>query len=132
MKDVYKSKIGPPIIFPLCTVGGMFIAMIITRAWPAVLIMGVLILVLIHTYFNTYYTITGNELKVRYGLIINKTIDISSIKKVVPTRDMRSAPALSTDRVEIFYNQYDSVLISPEDQAEFIERLKGINGEIVV
>jgi len=132
MKDVYKSKIGPPIIFPLCTVGGMFIAMVITRAWPAVLIMGVLILVLIHTYFNTYYTITGNELKVRYGLIINKTIDISSIKKVVPTRDMRSAPALSTDRVEIFYNQNDSVLISPEDQAEFIERLKTINGEIVV
>ena len=132
MKDVYKSKIGPPIIFPLCTVGGMFIAMIITRAWPAVLIMGVLILVLIHTYFNTYYTIAGNELKVRYGFIINKTIDIGSIKKLVPTRDMRSAPALSTDRVEIFYNQYDSVLISPEDQAEFIERLKTINGEIVV
>ena len=132
MKDVYKSKIGPPIIFPLCTVGGMFIAMIITRAWPAVLIMGVLILVLIHTYFNTYYTIAGNELKVRYGFIINKTIDIGSINKLVPTRDMRSAPALSTDRVEIFYNQYDSVLISPEDQAEFIERLKGINGEIVV
>jgi len=132
MKDVYKSKIGPPIIFPLCTVGGMFIAMVITRAWPAVLIMGVLILVLIHTYFNTYYTIAGNELKVRYGFIINKTIDIGSIKKLVPTRDMRSAPALSTDRVEIFYNQYDSVLISPEDQAEFIERLKGINGEIVV
>ena len=132
MKDVYKSKIGPPIIFPLCTVGGMFIAMIITRAWPAVLIMGVLILVLIHTYFNTYYTIAGNELKVRYGFIINKTIDIGSIKKVVPTRDMRSAPALSTDRVEIFYNQNDSVLISPEDQAEFIERLKGINGKIVV
>ena len=132
MKDVYKSKIGPPIIFPLCTVGGMFIAMIITRAWPAVLIMGVLILVLIHTYFNTYYTIAGNELKVRYGFIINKKIDICSIKNVVSKRDMRSAPALSTDRVEIFYNQNDSVLISPEDQAEFIERLKAINGEIVV
>ena len=132
MKDVYKSKIGPPIIFPLCTVGGMFIAMILTRAWPAVLIMGILILVLIYTYFNTYYTIGGNELKVRYGFIINKTIDIGSIKKVVSTRDMRSAPALSTDRVEIFYNQNDSVLISPEDQAEFIERLKAINGEIVV
>jgi len=87
---------------------------------------------LIYTYFNTYYTIGGNELKVRYGFIINKTIDIGSIKKVVPTRDMRSAPALSTDRVEIFYNQNDSVLISPEDQAEFIERLKGINGKIVV
>ena len=132
MKDVYKSKIGPPIIFPLCTVGGMFIAMVITRALPAILIMGVLILVLIHTYFNTYYTIAGNELRVRYGFIINKTIDIGSIKKVVPTRDMRSAPALSTDRVEIFYNQNDSVLISPEDQAEFIERLKAVNGEIVV
>jgi len=132
MKDVYKSKIGPPIIFPLCTVGGMFIAMVITRALPAILIMGVLILVLIHTYFNTYYTIAGNELRVRYGFIINKTIDIGSIRKVVPTRDMRSAPALSTDRVEIFYNQNDSVLISPEDQAEFIERLKAVNGEIVV
>ena len=132
MKDVYKSKIGPPIIFPLCTVGGMFIAMILTRAWPAVAIMGVLTLVLIHTYFNTYYTIVGNVLKVRYGIIINKTIEISSIKKVVPTRDMRSAPALSTDRVEIFYNQYDSVLISPEDKEGFVERLKRINGEIAI
>ena len=132
MKDVYKSKIGPPIIFPLCTVGGMFIAMILTRAWPAVSIMGVLILVLIHTCFNIYYTIVGNVLKVRYGFIINKTIDIDSIKKVVPTRDMRSAPALSTDRLEIFYDQDNSVLISPENQAEFIERLKEVNGEIIV
>jgi hypothetical protein len=131
MKDVYKSKIGPPIMFPLCTVAGSFIAMIITRAWPAVAVTGVLTLVMVHMCFNTYYTISGNWLLVKNSFVINKKIDINSIKKILPVKDMRSAPALSMDRLEIFYNQYDSVLISPEDQAEFIERLKAINGEIV-
>jgi len=130
MKDVYKSKIGPPIMFPLCTVGGSFIAMIIARAWPAVAVTGVLTLVMVHMCFNTYYTISGNFLLIKNSFVINKKIDINTIKKIVPIKDMRSAPALSMDRLEIFYNQYDSVVISPEDKEGFVERLKGINGEI--
>ena len=132
MKDVYKSKIGPPIMFPLCTVGGSFIAMIIARAWPAVAVTGVLTLVMVHMCFNTYYTISGNFLLIKNSFVINKKIDINTIKKIVPIKDMRSAPALSMDRLEIFYNENESVMISPEDKEEFVERLKGINGGIVV
>jgi hypothetical protein len=132
MKDVYKSKIGPPIMFPLCTVGGSFIAMIFTRAWPAVAVTGVVTLVMIHMCFNTYYTITGNWLLVKNSFVINRKIDIGSIKKIIPIKNMLSAPALSMDRLKIFYNQYDSVLISPEDKEEFIVRLKEINGAIVI
>jgi len=131
MKDVYKSKIGPPIMFPLCTVGGSFIAMILTRAWPAVAVTGVLTLVMVHMCFNTYYTITGNFLLIKNSFVINKKIDIASITKIMPAKDMRSAPALSMDRLEIFYNQGDSVLISPGDKEEFVKRLKEINRKIV-
>ena len=132
MKDVYKSKIGPPIMFPLVTVGGSFIAMIFTRSWPAMAVTGVVTLVMVHMCFNTYYTIAGNWLLVKNSFVINKKIDIGTIKKIVPIKNMLSAPALSMDRLEIFYNENESVMISPEDKEEFVERLKGINGGIVV
>ena len=131
MKDVYKSAVGSAIYIPMCIVGGLFISLIISKAWPGVIILGVSFIFLLHMLFNTYYTISGNELKIKCGFIINKTIDISTIKKIVPSRNVLSAPALSIDRLEIFYNQYDSVLISPEDKEGFVERLKGINSEIV-
>jgi hypothetical protein len=105
--------------------------MIFTRAWPAVAVTGVVTLVMVHMCFNTYYTISGNWLLVKNSFVINKKIDIGSIKKIVPIKNMLSAPALSMDRLEIFYNQDNSVLVSPEDKAGFIEHLKGINGEIV-
>ncbi|MHB8206035.1 PH domain-containing protein [Mucilaginibacter sp.] len=131
MKDVYKSAVGSAIYIPMCIVGGLFISVLISRAWSGVIMLGVVFIFILHLFFNTYYTISGNELKIKCGFIINKTIDISTIKKIEPSRNMLSSPALSMDRLEIFYNQYDSVLISPEDKAGFIERLKGINNNIV-
>jgi len=49
----------------------------------------------------------------------------------VPTNSILSAPALSFDRIEIFYNRFDSIVISPGDNAAFIADLKEINSAIV-
>jgi len=38
----------------------------------------------------------------------------------------------SLDRLEIFYNRFDSVVISPEDKAGFIAELTKLNPEIEV
>ncbi|OKS85556.1 hypothetical protein RG47T_1002 [Mucilaginibacter polytrichastri] len=80
---------------------------------------------------NTKYTINNDALIIKSGLIIKIDIDIKKIKKVIPNNTIWSAPALSSDRIEIFYNTYDSVVISPKNKKEFIEMLKQINPAIV-
>jgi len=68
---------------------------------------------------------------VKCGFVINIRIDIATITKIEPTNTMLSSPALSFDRIEVFYNKYDSVIISPGDKAGFIAKLQQINPAIV-
>lgn len=43
---------------------------------------------------------------------------------------MLSSPALSLDRLEVFYNKFDSVIISPQNKEDFIVALQNINPAI--
>ncbi|QQL50678.1 PH domain-containing protein [Mucilaginibacter ginkgonis] len=80
----------------------------------------------------TRYTIDGMNLNVRCGILINKNIDINTITRITENNGFLSAPALSSDRIEVFYNRYDSVVISPKNKKLFAEHLKQINPIIVV
>ena len=132
MKETYRSKIGLSIVLPIAVIiGGLLIFMLILGAWPGVLIIGMVLAFIIHMFMTTYYTIDGNELYVKCGFIINTRIDIATITKIEPTNTMLSSPALSFDRIEVFYNKYDSVIISPGDKAGFIAKLQQINPAIV-
>jgi hypothetical protein len=132
-KQVYRSKVSKGLVaFIAIIIIGVLLTMIFAKVWPGIII-DVLIFVFFAYLFNsTYYVILGDTLKVRSGFIINITVDISTITKIVPTDSMLSAPALSFDRLEVFYNKYDSVVISPGDKAGFIATLKEINPEIEV
>ncbi|MEG0697900.1 MAG: PH domain-containing protein, partial [Algoriella sp.] len=66
------------------------------------------------------------------GFLVNKKIDINSITKISKTNNPISSPALSLDRIEIFYNKYDSVIISPKNEQEFIQDLQKINSSIII
>ncbi len=132
MKQTFRSKIGPEIVIPMGLIlGGVLVFMLILGAWVGVLIIAVVLAFVVHLFATTYYTIDGAELKVRSGFLINITININTITKIVPTRSILSAPAVSLDRLEVFYNKYDSVVVSPGDNVGFIEALKGINEGIV-
>jgi hypothetical protein len=98
---------------------------------PGIICLGLTGVVIFPMVFNTCYTITVNDtLKVKCGFLVNQTIPVQSIIKIVPTNTIFSAPALSFDRLEIFYNNYDSVVISPENKEEFIAELQNINPAI--
>ena len=132
MKETYRSKISLSIVLPIAIIiGGMLILMLILGMWPGVLIVGIVLAFITHMFMNTYYTIDGSELYVRSGFIINVRIDIATITKIEPTNTMLSSPALSFDRLEVFYNKYDSVIISPGDKAGFIAKLRSINPVII-
>lgn len=132
MKQTFRSKIGPEIVIPIGLIlGGVLVFMLILGAWLGVVVIAIVLAFVVHLFTTTYYTIDGAELKVRSGFLINITIDINTITKIVPTRSILSAPAVSLDRLEVFYNKYDSVVVSPGDKEGFIEVLKRVNEKIV-
>lgn len=64
------------------------------------LLTGVTILLLT---YPLYYKITGDELVVRCGLLVNQHFLLSVIVLVQPTRNPLSAPAWSLDRLRVAY-----------------------------
>lgn len=82
---------------------------------------------LIPPFLNTYYKIVQDKLWIQSGWLYKKSIDIQKIRKVTSSRAIVSAPALSLQRLEIFYNAYDSVLVSPKKEAEFLNALTQLN-----
>ncbi|WP_251550601.1 PH domain-containing protein [Neobacillus muris] len=82
-------------------------------------------------WFGTYYEINGSQLKVVGGPFRWK-IDIMGIKGVRKSRNLLSSPALSLDRLEVTYEKWGMILISPKKQEKFCETLKKINPNIEV
>ncbi|AKD57515.1 PH domain-containing protein [Spirosoma radiotolerans] len=129
----YKSKIGPELAIPLSLLlGGEGALMIYNRSWPGLLIIIVVSLFIAHLFLTTYYQIDGRTLTIRSGFLLNKSLDISAIRKIEETRNPQSSPAISLDRLEIWYNKFDSVLVSPKDKIGFIRELTALNPAIDV
>ncbi len=127
----YKSKIGLSIAIPLFTILALTTALMIwDKSTFGIIILLISILFTINMYLNTYYKIEGKTLIVKGGFFMKTTIEIEKIKKIVKTNSILSAPALSFDRIEIFYNKYDTIILSPEHKSQFIAHLKNINPSI--
>ncbi|WP_188506475.1 PH domain-containing protein [Parapedobacter pyrenivorans] len=100
--------------------------------WGFALLMLITTIFCIQLFLSTYYIINSDQLIIRSGMLYRKRVAISSIRKVKATRNPISSPAPSLDRLEIFYNKFDSVIISPKDKAAFIASLIKLNPEIEV
>ena len=80
---------------------------------------------------RTYYVINVDHLFIRCGFSTTK-IDLKSIRKISDSRDLISSPALSNDRLEIMYNKFDTVLISPKEKTGFLSEIKIANPDIEI
>ncbi|TXG37525.1 PH domain-containing protein [Seonamhaeicola maritimus] len=81
--------------------------------------------------FSTEYTITkDNLLKVKCGFIYNKLFDINKIRSIKKSENLISSPAPSLDRIELTYEQYGLIIISPKDKFEFANELTKKNRKI--
>jgi hypothetical protein len=129
----FKSKVGMELVIPIALIVGInLLVMVYLNVWPAVTILFFVGLFIVHLFLTTYYQIDGIFLKIKSGLIYSSTIDIRSLKRIVRTRTYFSAPATSLDRLEILYNKFDTVIISPNDKDNFIKELKSVNPDIEV
>ena len=134
MKKVFHSKIGLELFIPIATVVATVIILLSMSSpkWLGIVILLPVILFIIHLFMNTHYTIKGDLLKIKCGFLFNKTINIQSITKISETTNPMSAPATSLDRLEIRYNTYDYVIISPKHKRAFIEELISLKPTIEI
>ncbi|GAB2787420.1 hypothetical protein GCM10027275_35190 [Rhabdobacter roseus] len=110
----------------------MGILFLLQGIWPGLVIILGTSAFIIHTFLSTEYTVDASYLRVRSGIFFNKTIEIASIRKVEETNTLLSSPAMSLDRLEVFYNRFDSVIVSPKEKAAFIRQLQAVNDRIEV
>lgn len=138
MKKVYRSKISLFLllimiaatlapVFPL-----LFKPQLSTTSYIVMVLSFIFCLIIVvPTFSQTYYSIEDNALHIKSGFLYNRTIHIQAIRKIEETRNIVSSPALSMDRLEIIYNKFDSIIVSPQDKESFIQDLLAINPAII-
>lgn len=130
----YKSKIDTWLVVVLAiSLGLPLAATLYQQDWITSSILAITIAFVVHLYLNTYYVIEGEELRIKAGFLYTIKINIHAIKRIEKSNSLLSSPALSlSDRIEIFYGKFDSVLISPKDRRGFVEELLRVNKGIEV
>ncbi|WP_127122019.1 PH domain-containing protein [Chryseotalea sanaruensis] len=130
---IYKSKISSLVLILVALpMTALMLLMIWQDTWLGFSIVAITSIFLFHLFLTTYYIIDGGQLSIRSGFLVNIKIEISSISKVMKSNSFLSSPATSFDRIEIRYNKFDSVIISPSDKSAFTEALKNLNPSIEV
>lgn len=130
---IFKSKPGFSIVIPLVlvlgTVGTLFV---IAKFWVGLLIILFAAGFITHMFITTRYTIHRDQLNITCGFFFNQTIEIATITRISETKTTLSAPATSLNRLQLFYNTFDSVTISPTNKSAFIAELAKINRNITI
>lgn len=130
---VYKSKLGIELIIPISILFGWTIyKFTIEKNWIGLFIILLTTSFICYIFLSIKYNIAKENLNIKCGFLINQNIDINTIRKISETYNPLSSPAASLDRLEIVYNNFDSVLISPKDKKAFINDLITINPTIEV
>lgn len=89
-------------------------------------------LLIYNIYSSTYYTIDGEFLRVKCGVLINDRVRIENILSVDKTNSPLSSAALSTDRIILRLRRHSPVILSPENESEFVRQLLEVNPGIAV
>jgi len=75
--------------------------------------------------FNTYYVVDQNKLIIK-SMVFRWKINIDDITKIEETHNPLSSPALSLDRIKIYYfknGSVNSIMISPKDKEGFFQAI---------
>ncbi|OZI09097.1 hypothetical protein BWI93_05550 [Siphonobacter sp. BAB-5385] len=130
---IYSSKIGFELVFPisiLCL--GLASFMAYQGIWVGLGIILLCSLFIIYTFSTTLYQMDTDTLRISSGFFFQECIEIKSIRKVSRSGNILQSPALSLDRIELIYNRFDSILLSPRDKAGFVAELLKRNPSIEV
>lgn len=129
----FNSKAGFELVIPVAVIiGWLFYISIAEKDWMGVIVAIILAAFFLYIFISTRYIICENKLEVKAGIFYYKCIEISSIKKITTVTDFFGAPATSIKRIQILFNETNSVAISPADKKGFIQALININPAIEI
>ena len=134
MKKTFKSKIDLLLLIPILAILlSVEIFMIVNFILIGIIAAAIPVIFIAYLWIATVYVVTDDHrLRVRSGFLFDREIYIKSIKKLKPAKGRIASPALSFDRLEIFYNRYGRVVVSPINKQGFINELKEVNPRIRV
>ena len=80
--------------------------------------------------FNIKYIICGNYLLIENKPIQSKRYNLCHLIQIQHTHDCISSPAASLDRIKLIFSKGEYIIISPQNQKEFIRQIQEINPNI--
>ncbi len=129
----YPSKIGLELVLPISILWlGIASFMAYQGIWVGLGILLLCSLFIIHVFSTTIYQMDTDTLRITSGFFFQECIEIKSIRKVSRSGNIIQSPALSLDRIELIYNRFDRILLSPRDTAGFVAELLKRNPSIEV
>lgn len=137
MKKKYPAKISYGLMTMILII--LFVPMIIEllnngiskSLIPTICIVVLVLVLILHLFLSTEYTIDRNTLNVKCSFIIDKNIDITTIKEISKTNTIISSPAPSFYRIMIKYGGTNEIIISPKNKVDFVGDLTKINPDII-
>ena len=138
MEKVYKSIVAKWYLWTCIGVVTVFIGTLFLcyqYTWillTNVVFTGLAIVLMFDILFHTDYTIKGDKLYIRCGILFHMTLPINKISEIAHKSTVLSSPALSAKRIGIRHGLKNWVYISPKNQEDFISDIKSIKPQITI
>ena len=133
MDRVFKSKIGWWYHLLIIVLAVLCIVSVLHQNVAAIVISLVASALTLHVFFNTYYVVTADGLLlIRCGFFPKKEIAIADIEALQPSILPVFSYSLSLNRIVIWKEGKMWMLISPQNEKEFVRLLKKFNPGIQI
>lgn len=111
---------------------GCVTAFLSTHIGAMIGMLGIVLLTL-HVFLHTYYRVTAEGLLILHCSIFpEKKIAISEIEALETTMMPVFSYALSLDRIMIWSNGKQWMMVSPQNKKEFVKLLREMNPDIII
>lgn len=133
MKQRYASRISPALILILAAVFVPTTYLMVREGSTAGLVINLATVVFIAVLFaGIRYEIREGTLYVHGSFLVKLRIPIREIRSIRRSYNPLASPAGSLRRLAVRYGENGMTLISPRDEAGFIQNLRALNPQIEV
>ena len=120
------------VIYSLAISIGMVLMLITRHSFWYVLPYILLEIILLYFLLTFRYVTDNNTVKIQYGFLNVKSIDIQNIQKIIIQDKQKGEPKITPLRIEIQYDKTKKIEVSPKDTVGFVENIERINPGIEI
>lgn len=120
------------IIYSLAVSIGIVILLITGYSFWYVLPYILLEIILLYFLLTFRYVTDNNTVKIQYGFLNVKSIDIQNFQKIIIQDKQKGEPKNTPLRIEIQYDKTNKIVVSPKDTVGFVENIERINPRIEI